>query len=196
MNSLIIAQVILAARNGDADDRGWMQLVVLVILALIYGVGSILKAKASKMAEEGEKESAAKPRGKPPGAVGPRFSKQLVDRQARGGPVSTARRPSRVPAQLQPRKVKRPEPAAAKAVAKTEAIREFPAMELPEMLTLAPETLELRPKPHELPELAKYASALLSDYGDPEKLRRAILHYEILGKPLSLRDPSEHIIGL
>jgi hypothetical protein len=36
--------------------------------------------------------------------------------------------------------------------------------------------------------LAKYLSEILSDYDDPEKLRRAILHYEILGKPLSLRE--------
>ena len=41
--------------------------------------------------------------------------------------------------------------------------------------------------PTEIPR-AKYLSEILSDYEDPEKLRRAILHYEILGKPLSLRD--------
>jgi hypothetical protein len=34
----------------------------------------------------------------------------------------------------------------------------------------------------------QHLSELLSDYADPEKLRRAILHYEILGPPLSLRD--------
>lgn len=33
-----------------------------------------------------------------------------------------------------------------------------------------------------------HLSDLLSDYADPDKLRRAILHYEILGPPLSLRD--------
>jgi hypothetical protein len=49
--------------------------------------------------------------------------------------------------------------------------------------------------PAEIPR-AKYLSEILSDYENPESLRRAILHYEILGKPLSLRDPSEHIIGL
>jgi hypothetical protein len=31
----------------------------------------------------------------------------------------------------------------------------------------------------------------LLDFNDPNALRRAILHYEILGKPLSLRRPSE-----
>jgi len=39
----------------------------------------------------------------------------------------------------------------------------------------------------EMPE-SEYLSELLSNYANPEELRRAILHYEILGKPLSLRD--------
>ncbi len=33
----------------------------------------------------------------------------------------------------------------------------------------------------------QHLSDLMADYADPEKLRRAILHYEILGPPLSLR---------
>jgi hypothetical protein len=41
--------------------------------------------------------------------------------------------------------------------------------------------------PVEIPQ-AKYLSEILSDYDDTEKLRRAILHYEILSKPLSLRE--------
>jgi hypothetical protein len=44
-------------------------------------------------------------------------------------------------------------------------------------------------------EEAAYLPGILSAYADPEQLRTAILHYEILGKPLSLRDPSAHIIG-
>ena len=43
---------------------------------------------------------------------------------------------------------------------------------------------------------SKYLSEVLLDYADPDELRMAILHYEILGRPLSLRDPSGQIIGL
>jgi hypothetical protein len=43
---------------------------------------------------------------------------------------------------------------------------------------------------------AEYLSELGLDFADPDELRRAILHYEILGKPLSLRDPSASVIGL
>jgi len=47
----------------------------------------------------------------------------------------------------------------------------------------------------EVPE-SKYLSEVLADFTDPEDLRMAILHYEILGRPLSLRGPSGQIIGL
>jgi hypothetical protein len=40
-----------------------------------------------------------------------------------------------------------------------------------------------------------YLPGLLSDYSDPDQLRRAILHYEILGKPMALREPPDSIIG-
>jgi hypothetical protein len=36
-----------------------------------------------------------------------------------------------------------------------------------------------------------YEPASIIDYNDPDALRKAVLHYEILGKPLSLRDPSK-----
>jgi hypothetical protein len=50
----------------------------------------------------------------------------------------------------------------------------------------APEVMRVA-APAEIPQ-TKYLSGILSDYDDTEKLRRAILHYEILGKPLSLRE--------
>jgi hypothetical protein len=37
-----------------------------------------------------------------------------------------------------------------------------------------------------------YDPASIIDPGDPDALRKAILHYEILGKPIGLRDPFEH----
>ena len=53
-----------------------------------------------------------------------------------------------------------------------------------------------RPEPLDLDESlpkaapqAGYTASSLIDYTDADALKRAILHYEILGKPLSLRDP-------
>ena len=41
------------------------------------------------------------------------------------------------------------------------------------------------------PESMGPESSPLIDYGDPDALRKAILQYEILGKPLALRDTPE-----
>jgi hypothetical protein len=40
----------------------------------------------------------------------------------------------------------------------------------------------------------EFVSDLIWDYKNPDELRKAILHYEILGKPLSLRDSSESFL--
>jgi len=41
-----------------------------------------------------------------------------------------------------------------------------------------------------------YQAGSVIDYSDPDALRKAILHYEILGKPLALRGPSEEATSL
>ncbi|GAF93489.1 unnamed protein product [marine sediment metagenome] len=112
-------------------------------------------------------------------------------------------------AQQPQRKLARPQPAAQKVAAKTERAAEIP--------TLEPSTRQVGPKLQELPEFttkaikevvakrftapaeipqAKHLAEILLDYSDPDDLKRAILHYEILGKPLSLRGPQGQVIGL
>jgi hypothetical protein len=59
-------------------------------------------------------------------------------------------------------------------------------------VTLSPTRPELGVERLATPqESVGYAPASIIDYNDPDALRKAILHYEILGTPLSLRDPSE-----
>jgi len=62
------------------------------------------------------------------------------------------------------------------------------------------ETPSNQPEPVSVPDVSAataeapapaYAASTLIDYSDADALRSAILHYEILGKPLSLRDPFE-----
>ena len=50
----LLAQIVLVAQRRDNDGAGWMQILVFVILAVLYAVGSILKAKGSKLEEQGE----------------------------------------------------------------------------------------------------------------------------------------------
>jgi outer membrane murein-binding lipoprotein Lpp len=42
---------------------------------------------------------------------------------------------------------------------------------------------------------AGFHPAAILDYSDPDALQKAILHYEILGKPLALREPSDETIS-
>jgi hypothetical protein len=209
MNSFL-AQIILAARNDDIE--GWTNILFIVVLAAFYVAGSIIKAKASKR-EQAKEQPGLKPTETTP-AAGPfqktpyRRAQPLVHRTPKSQP--------RPQVQPQRRKIARPQPVAKKFVAEKPDIGLL-SFELPEAAELSPAIPSLQPKLAKLPEFTsgavkrleakhigiseetpqgKYLSEILSDYADASRLRNAILHYEILGKPLSLRDPSAHIIGL
>jgi hypothetical protein len=172
---------ILAARNSDERDTGWMQILVFVILAIFYALGSIVKAKANKTAPKGKEQGPPKPVRKPPeSTIDLQMLKQLFGLPEKPAPSSQSRpqvtKPRMAKPQVQPtsRKVARPQPA---GMAMLEPQVAKPQVQ-PKVEVAAP--AEKQP--------ATYLSEILSDYEDPEKLRRAILHYEILGKPLSLRE--------
>ncbi len=50
-------------------------------------------------------------------------------------------------------------------------------------------------EPPREPASSYAAASIIIDSNDPEALKKAILHYEILGKPLAWRDPLEHTSG-
>ncbi len=197
------SQLILAARNRDIENTGWMQFVVIVVLAVVYGLGSIIKAKARKAEQQGEEKLTRKPTRRPPGV------ESLQEKLSRllGRPTGPVTRRPYGPAVQPPRKkIVRPQPDFQKPTAKEEQTIEFgikrpqlqPKLEkLPDFTSEGVKKLEHKrvSVPAETPQ-AKYLSNILLDYADADSLRRAILHYEILGKPLSLRSSSEHIIGL
>ncbi|UCC22736.1 MAG: hypothetical protein JSW23_01310, partial [Planctomycetota bacterium] len=71
-----------------------------------------------------------------------------------------------------------------------EGLRQLPKKTVAQLdvgrLGLAAEKKEKEPVILEEPLLA---------LDDPDVLRRAILYYEILGKPVSMRPPGQHLIG-
>jgi hypothetical protein len=167
---------VLAARNSDEKDTGWMQILVFVILSIFYALGSIVKARANKTAPKGKEQIPRKPaRKSPESTIDLQMLKQFW-RLARPTPSSQPR------PQVQPKLEELPEFTAEMALAIPATVKKdvrLSSVEAPEVMRVA--------MPAEIPQ-TKYLSEILSDYEDPEKLRRAILHYEILGKPLSLRD--------
>lgn len=222
-----LAQIILAARDPD----GWMSILVIVLMAAVYGIATILKAKkGEKEQEQAEEEQYRKPQRKPEGGMG--LLEQFV-REIRRAVDPTQERESRPTAQPAGRKTARPQPAStvrkyaaeAKQAGRPKSITP-PAKHKRPGLELSIPAAQAQPDFEELPELqtgiealpesttkavkglvgkrkgmaefpeSKYLSEILVDFTDPEDLRMAILHCEILGRPLSLRDPSGQIIGL
>jgi hypothetical protein len=181
-----LAQLILAARDSNEKDTGWMQILVFVILSVFYALGSIVKARANKTAPKGKEQIPRKPARKPT-----ERTRDLQMLKQLWRPEKPVAKP-----QVQPthRKVARPATARSAVTSPQPAGR---AMLEPQMAMPQVAEPQVQPKlgkitagvaaPAEIPR-AEYLSEILSDYDDPEKLRRAILHYEILGKPLSLRE--------
>ncbi|MHC4527672.1 MAG: hypothetical protein ACYS29_07340, partial [Planctomycetota bacterium] len=140
---------------------------------------------------------------------------RLVRPQARGPsarPVMrTAQRRPQVPPPRQP--TARPQPVARRQVPQPRVEPQLGVLQpLPET-TLAAPVVSKKPKdrrgravptkarPKRPPAAAAVAppgllSSSLAEFAGFDDLERAILYYEIIGKPKSLRDPSEGLIGL
>jgi len=222
MNALL-AQLILVAQSRDPD--GWMNILVLVIIAAIYGLGTIIRAKGKKSQEQAGEELSRKPARKP--ATGGRGVLEQFINELRGLAEPTQGRESRPIGQPERQKTARPQPAVRKYAAQAKQAGRVQPTTPPAKYKLSIPAPQVQPDFEELQEIetslevlpeytsktveglvskgkgmadkvpeSKYLSEVLLDYADPDELRMAILHYEILGRPLSLRDPSGQIIGL
>lgn len=164
---VFLAQIVFLSRNEDSD--GWMQILVFVAMIVIYSLGGILKAKGNKKLKE-------------------KIGEKRPQRPHPAGPVP------------QRRKITRPEPAIQRLSARSEPIPKPQAIaETPipyvEMQVL-PEFKRTIPTARAKTPVTKHTTEILLDVSSPKDIRKAILHYEILGKPLSLRGPGEQIVGL
>lgn len=173
---------VLIAQDSNGGGGSWMQLLFFVVLAIFYAFGSITKAKARKL-EEQKKQPDQKPSPKLPSHAPSRAFQKPPSRHIE--PVADqAQSMPHIEVRPKGRKITRPQPVEKKFV---------------------PD------KSHRTKELVKSAEFSLKDkplgaYVQPQQpttnirnlltlknqadLRRAILHYEILGKPVSLRNPS------
>jgi hypothetical protein len=199
----MLEQMILAARRKR--PQGWGNILFIVFLAISWAIGAILKAKSQK--EEKKKTGERQLKGKPGGRAA-EVTKKSPFQKIRLALEAELQRQGLQTQQPQ-RKLARPQPTAQKVAVKREPDVPAPALE--------PGTQKVQPEFQELPEFtdkavrelkdkrigvsvqkpqAQYLSKILLDYSEPDELKRAILHYEILGRPLSLRGPAGHIIGL
>ena len=204
MNAFL-ENIFLDARRIDVE--GWMDILVLLIVAVVYGLGSIIKSRKQKLeGQQPEEKLPRKPvRRQPAQSRGVR--EQLQKRPPR--PVSPDEGLSYRPVVQKPRaKATVAQPTAGISTSQAEK-NELLGDILPTLeLDMTSQQPQIQPDIQKLPEFtseaiekledkrvplptqvtpSEYLSELLLDYADPEELRRAILHYEILGKPLSLR---------
>ena len=175
---------------AQGDGLGeWANILIVIVMALFWVVGGLAK---SLTRNKGQRQGGKPPSKRPsPPAQGQRRQTWLqqvarkaeelqkaaaqrmqeIERQAQGKPGPGSKRPQ-TPA--------RSVPAGARA-ARTEAPSHGPKS--PPPVTEPVPFYDAKPKP---------VSAMAQvDLSDPDALRTAILHYEILGKPLAMRDPFE-----
>ena len=182
-----LAEIFLSARNRNSDDGGWIQILVFVVIAVFYGISYIIKAAKAKKAEEQEQN------GKPQAR---RSFVQRLNQKGQRPVSSSVRVQPRRPIQATYREISRPQPVVEKITSKK-----------PETLEKTAIQSEMIGKPLQRPKGLKSTGLDTSKtkeimvkkpsikFDDSEMLRKAILHYEILGKPLSLRGPGEHTAG-
>jgi hypothetical protein len=194
-----MAELILQAVSGnlllEGEDGGWMQLFVFVVVGVLYALGAIMRARKRKGGVEEEDESAGKPALPEPRTEPLRTIARPT--QPQGTPV----RPKSVLAAFVEEITR-----AARGELQVPPLQQSPPV--PRMPQIQTETVELRKKrtgdgiaaiqPKPLAVQAKQHAQtddlplIAPELGGPDDLARAILHYEILGKPVSLRDPAEH----
>ena len=151
-----ISETVLLARNDDGGGE-WVQLLVFVVMAVIWAVGGILKAKSNKVGEDKSDEQ-------------PQPLRLNSIREMLKGP--------------QPQKPMAPPKAPVRPrLAVQKELTPAVDLNLEEV-----KKVDLSVKKKQKPEPT--AKSLL-DFSNRDDLRRAVLHYEILGKPISLRRPQQ-----
>jgi len=201
----IAAQLVLSVRSNDVEK--WANILLVVVLAALWAVAGLLKARKTQPQDEQEQSTAE--RQQKPSPLGKSLREELLGQRGRPRPTAPTsaaqyrrQAPQRLPTAVRPQRAVRRQPIQLAAPA--------PADRLPPMASGLEAWLQPIPEPASKPaeglgqygplaaekSEAEFSPAFVLDYDDPHELRRAILHYEILGKPLSLRRPGEQIIGL
>lgn len=183
---------LILARNEDVEN--WMNILFVVIIAVFWALGGLLKARARNAKKESEEPQSDKPARRQP-KTSTDLRKEFFKQLGFSRPAGQGSRQYRRQIEQLRRRITRPRPTSLSMGTEKKSIS-IPSEEERPKLTSKP-AIELKDKDaaiqREIPGAAFAVESLL-DYTDPDELRRAILHYEILGKPLSLRNPGEHII--
>ena len=217
----LITQIFILARG---DDQGWINLLIPVVVAIFWGINALVTAKKNKKGPAKPPGTAQGPRpgqqqrlGQRPGQTPQRPASSSRGVQSPAGGPTIIRPPETRPSQTPPKPPRRPMP---RPAAPTDGWRPSqPAITsvvdssvMPSLTPVSKPTATLsqlqqilppsKPKSDiaaETPTLGTVDSSsideIVSAYDDHDLLRLAILHCEILGAPISMRDSDGSIIG-
>jgi hypothetical protein len=195
--------IMLLAQRKDFDN--WVNILFVVMLAIFWLVGGLVKTIGKKAQDRQKPGTKAQP--KP--LRRPEYFRQARSRKPPPVP-SDGYPPSQPKLRRKPEGAVRPRPSAYKPDESRQKPVYIPAVDLvlqPEKTTKVPHLRSDLPEHRQLssqfieqsdlPNAATltqkpgFAAASLSflDISNPQELRRAIMYYEIIGKPLALRGP-------
>jgi len=189
----LLAQLIPAGPGGDGE--GWMNILFVVVLAVFWVVGGIIKATSKKPQDRRSQPPPRKPAGKIPSPAGTRESSDRPTRttQPRVQPrPRQAAQAAHLDKTLRSKIVEAARTSESSLVKPQEGsiLKDFPEFTSKPLTELGPMHLDTPQRTREVEDLPD----LVLDYSDPDELSKAILQYEILGPPVSLR-PSHQITG-
>ena len=176
---------VLSARDPDAE--GWMNLLLPILVAVFWAIGGLVNAKKQR---KREKAAAAEPSKAAATSPEPPVIPAKAVKPVETGPRPAVKGPTgRKGARPKPPK-RRPPGVPQRTDARPAPAMEMPLEELPEVTAVSPRAYK---KPADKPAetAGLHLEDLAASYSDPEVLRLAILHREILGKPVGLRDDEE-----
>jgi hypothetical protein len=179
---MLLLPLIVAARRYSEDGAEWVQLLVFIIVGVFVLLRNVMRARSAK---KGDAESRCIGSGKAVGRPTDRLKKYIEQaRQAEQATV-TPGPAAGVPKVQQKKPVELPIVGPAGPRQMTSRLQEASTVKTVDRY-IGKTDAETAPVS---PDVS--GSELLDEYGDTDKLRRAILHYEILGRPLALRMPGE-----
>lgn len=186
----------LLAQGNDAGE--WMNILFIVVVAVFWAIGGIVKAAgAGRTARQRQnKQSSEKdtPRRETWLQQLARKAEEIQRAVENQGKPQARRTQERQP------QAKPPKPPAGQVTVRTDRggepvlvyERQTPSPAVQRQEQPARRVSKARTYPQrERQAKATLTPVSLLDYSDPDALKRAILHYEILGKPLAFRDPLE-----
>jgi hypothetical protein len=209
-----IWQFRLLAQGGDAE--GWMNILFIVVVAVIWAIGGIVKAAGANRKNRQQQEKRL-PEQDPPkqetllGKLAKKAEEfqRAVELQAKQAterprqPEGPGQKPRPAAGRVAVRTgragqsvlvyERQPPSAAVQRKSEVQSRTSAPRPDRRRERSTTAGSAPTRPKTSVVAQKATPArvSALLADYSDADALKRAVLHSEILGKPLALRDPLE-----